>query len=107
MFVVGPDLPDFGVFAGPAGVKNYMGRLLEHWDRYRIEAEQIQAAGDTVLAHVHQYGTGRESGVDVEGSFFMLFTFRGRRIVRIESVSDERAALEAVGLSEQDAHADS
>jgi hypothetical protein len=37
----------------------------------------------------------------------MLFTFRGKKIVRIETVMDEREALEAVGLSEQDAPAGS
>lgn len=29
----------------------------------------------------------------------MLFTFRGRKIVRMESVRDEQEALEAVGLA--------
>ena len=30
----------------------------------------------------------------------MLFTFRGRKIVRMESIVDEGEALEAAGLSE-------
>ncbi len=37
----------------------------------------------------------------------MLFTFRGQRIVRFECVMEETEALEAVGLSEQGAHAGS
>jgi hypothetical protein len=37
----------------------------------------------------------------------MLCTFRGGKVVRMEAVRDEGEALEAVGLSEQDVHADS
>jgi hypothetical protein len=44
---------------------------------------------------------GRASGVAVDATHFMLFTFRGKKIVRIESIMSEGEALEAVGLSEQ------
>ena len=36
---------------------------------------------------------------------FMLFTFRGRKIVRMDSVLQRAEALEALGLSEQDTYA--
>jgi hypothetical protein len=44
--------------------------------------------------------TGRTSGIDGDIRFFILFTFRGGRIVRIECVMDEADALEAAGLRE-------
>ena len=65
-----------------------------------MEAIQIRAVGDTVLVQFVQRGRGRESGIEVNDSVFMLFTFRGGVIVRLESVRDERNALQAVGLSE-------
>jgi ketosteroid isomerase-like protein len=98
VFVVSPDFPEFGVFAGPAGVKNYMRRLLEQCERLTLEAKQIQSVGDTVLAHVVQHGKGRASGIEGDDRYFMLFTFRGRKIVRIETVMREAEALETVGL---------
>ena len=52
-----------------------------------------------------QQGQGKWNQGDLR--YLMLFTFRGKKIVRIEIVMHEREALEAVGLSEQDAHADS
>jgi ketosteroid isomerase-like protein len=58
--------------------------------------------GDTVLAEVVQHGKGRASGVEGDNQYFQLFTFRGGKIVRMESIMSEAEALEAVGLSEQD-----
>ena len=43
---------------------------------------------------------GRASGIEGDISYFMLFTFRGGKIVRMESIMGEAEALEAVGLSE-------
>jgi len=107
VLVARPDFPEFGVFAGPSGIETYMRRFLEQFERVTIEAEQIEAVGDTILVHVVQHGKYRTSGVEGDNQYFMLFTFRGRRIVRIETVMEEAEALEALGLSEHEAHADS
>jgi ketosteroid isomerase-like protein len=100
VFVVRPDFPEFGVFHGPDGVNEYMHRFLENWERYTLEATRVEPVGDTVLVRFVQRGTGRESGIEVVDSLFMLFTFRGRRIVRLESVRTEGEAFESVGLPE-------
>ena len=77
-----------------------MRDFVEQWERVTIKAKRIEAVGDTVLAHVVQHNTGKASGVEGELEHFMLFTFRGKKIVRWESVMSEADALEAVGLSE-------
>jgi ketosteroid isomerase-like protein len=107
MFVTPPDFPEFGVFVGPDGVRDFMQRFLEQWDRLTIEAKDLQVVGDTVLAHVVQHGKGRTSGIEGDNRYFMLFTFRGNKIVRMENVMDEAEALEAVGLPGQDAQSSS
>src|SRR3954451_7446272 len=100
VFVVRPDFPEWGVFNGPDGVRDFMQSFLEQWELLTIEAKRIEAVGDTVLAHVVQHGKGRASGIEGDLTYFMLFTFRGKKIVRLENAMDEREALEAVGLSE-------
>ena len=100
VMVVGPDFPEVGVRSGRAGVTNYFRDFLDHWEELSMEAKEIQAAGDTVLVHVIQHGKGRASGVEVEDSYFFLYTFRGDKVVRIEAVRYKAAALEAAGLSE-------
>ncbi len=107
VYVVSPNFPAFGVFVGLDGMRDFMRDFLEQWEQARFEAKRLQAVGDTVLAHVVQHSKGKASGIEGDLRYFMLFTFRGKKIVRIETVMDEREALEAVGLSEQDAHADS
>ena len=99
-FVVRPEFPESGTVFGPDGVRHYMRRFLEQFEWTTLEAERIHTVGDTVLVQVHQRGKGTTSGVEVEHRFFMLFTFRGDRIVVIESVWHEHEALEAVGLRE-------
>ena len=107
VFVMSPDFPAFGVSYGIDQVKAYWRDFLEQFERTTIEAKRLQTAGDTVLAQVVQHAKGRASGVEGDIPFFMLFTFRGKRIVRVESMIEEAEAREALGLSEQDAQAGS
>jgi ketosteroid isomerase-like protein len=98
LFVVRHPFPEFGVVVGPDQIRDYMRRFLDNWERYAVEATELQSVGDTVLAHAVQRGEGKASRIEIEQPFFMLFTFRGARIVRIESVLEEEQALEAAGL---------
>jgi ketosteroid isomerase-like protein len=79
---------------GPEGIGNYMREFLRQWVGHVIEAKELKAIGDTVLASTVWRAAGRESGIPMEVSFFMLFTFRGGKIGMV----DEAEALEAVGL---------
>src|SRR6185503_6911352 len=80
VLVVPPDFPEFGVFVGLDGVRQFMRRFLEQWEHLTIEAKELRAVGDTVLTRIIQRGKGRASGIDVEFSYFQLFTFRGDTI---------------------------
>jgi ketosteroid isomerase-like protein len=94
------DFPAFGVFYGIDQVRAYWRDFLEQFERTTIEAKRLRATGDTVLAQVVQHAKGRASGVEGDIPYFMLFTFRGKKIVRVESVIEEAQALKAAGLSE-------
>ena len=100
VFVVRSDFAEPGVALGADGVREFMHRFLENWERTTFEAEHIEAVGDTVLVRLVQRGTGTASGVQTELRYFQLFTFRGGKIVRQETVMHEHEALEAVGLRE-------
>jgi ketosteroid isomerase-like protein len=100
LYVVPPDFPEFGVFIGPDGFHEFTRRFLAVWERVSIEAERVEAIGDTVLVRCLQHGKGRVSGIEGDTPYFMLFTFRGDKIVRMEAQMDEGQALEAAGLPE-------
>ena len=100
VLVVGSDFPEFGVFVGAEGIRRYMRRFLEQWEELTIDAKELRTAGDTVIARIVQHGKGRASGIEGDNTYFQPFTFRGQKIVRIESIWDEDHALEAAGLQE-------
>ena len=58
-------------------------------ERYAIVVKDLKAVGDTVIADVLQKAKGKTSGIETEDSMFMLFTFRGESIVRMETVRGE------------------
>ncbi len=100
VLVVRPEFPEFGVFHGPEGASKFMRRWLEQWERLSLAAQELRAVGDTVVVRVAQHGKGRVSGIEGDNRYFMLWTFRGRKIVRIETVMDEDEALAVAGLPE-------
>jgi ketosteroid isomerase-like protein len=99
-FVVRHPFPEAVSTVGPAGIGEYMRGFLDNWESYAVEARESQAIGDLVLVDAVQRGVGKASGIAMEQPFFMLFTFRGGRIVRIESILERDQALEAAGLLE-------
>jgi ketosteroid isomerase-like protein len=100
VFVVRHPFPEAVMTVGLNGIRDYMRCFLDNWETYAVEARDLQAVGDTVVADAVQHGEGKASQIEMEQPFFMLFTFRGGKIVRIESILNTADALEAAGLSE-------
>ena len=98
VYVISSDFPAFGAYFGLDGVRAYWRDFLEQWERLTFEAKRIEAVGDTVLAHVVQHAKGRASGIEGDLWYFMIFTFGGKKIVRLENAMNEGDALEAAGL---------
>ncbi len=80
---------------------------LEAWEERRFEPENFIDAGDRVVVLQREYRRGRGSGVELETETALVFEMRGGRVALIQGYMDRAEALEAVGLSEQDAQADS
>src|SRR4051794_12187360 len=100
VLVLGPDFPDAGMHSGVEAVAAYTRGLLEPWTHFTMEAEEIIGAGDSVLAAVRQRGVGSTSGVPTVLSYFTRWTFRGRKVIHIQSFRERAEALDAAGLSE-------
>jgi ketosteroid isomerase-like protein len=107
LVVVRPDLADPGRFRGVEEVRNFMRAWLDAWENFAIEGNDFKEVGDSVLVRVVQRGVGRVSGLSGELAYYQVWTLRGGKVIRLELILDEKDALQAVGLSEQDAHADS
>jgi ketosteroid isomerase-like protein len=92
---------------GRDAVRASLERWDAEWDEMEMTSEEIIDAGDHLIHAILFRGRGRGSGVEVEGRFFQVHTAKDGKTVRWEEFSDRAEALEAAGLSEQDAHADS
>jgi ketosteroid isomerase-like protein len=78
----------------------YIRRFLESWDDFRVEATAYREVGDSCVVEVHRSGVGKSSGMPMEDHAFLIWTFRGGRVIRVDAYDSEAEALEALGLSD-------
>ena len=76
-----------------------MTGFLDAWDSLTIAAESFEDAGESVLVKVRQTGVGRGSGAPAETFYFQVWTFRGGKVIRLDTILSESEALEAAGLA--------
>jgi ketosteroid isomerase-like protein len=101
------DAPDAGTYRKHSGVRRYMDDWLQDFEMFPFEfGRSIEAEGRLVM---EQRGTtkGKGSGLTTVINYAAIYTFRGGKVLTVKEYSTFGEALEAVGLSEQDAHADS
>jgi ketosteroid isomerase-like protein len=94
-------------FRGFEGARQIWDALDETFEDYRVEPVELTAASHYVVAHCRQSGRFAAGGLRVEGDIFHAWRFRDGKAIEMRHFSTRSEALEAVGLSEQDAQADS
>jgi ketosteroid isomerase-like protein len=104
---------DFSRAMGPAGgvyrldeMGEYFRQLTEAWESVRLEANEIIEAGEQVVTPNTLHAQGRD-GIELQARSAWVWTIRDGRVTHLCFYQGRQEALEAVGLSEQDAHADS
>ena len=101
------NMPSAGIYHGHQGIERFFGEWLGAWSDFRMETREFIDAGDSVVVVFHQSGIGRGSGVKTERDFFGVYDLRDAKVVRYRHHESRKEALAVLGLSEQDAHADS
>jgi ketosteroid isomerase-like protein len=101
------DIPDAGTYRGHEGYLRWVADWGDAWADYRMEPERWIDAGDKVVLIFQMTAKGKGSGVEVKRRDAIVWTVSDGKAVRLDYYNNEAQALEAVGLSEQDAHADS
>ena len=104
---VDPEDPDTTVHRGPEAAKRYALSWAELMDATIVVREIFEASDDQVVAWTRIEWRGGVSGAQAAQDLAWVFKLRDGLVVRVQETQDKREALEAVGLSEQDAHADS
>jgi ketosteroid isomerase-like protein len=108
--VVGLDPPGGGSATrlhGRVELRRFFEDLGATWESVSVTlGEVIEAPDGRVLAVESWLIRGRD-GIEVDTRIIDVYAFRDGLITRVDGYLDRREALEAVGLSEQQAHADS
>ena len=111
---VHPDFDfDFSRAVGPVGgvfkldqMRPFMDEFFGLWETIRFEIDEFVEAGELVATSSLNYHRGRD-GIEMRVRPSAVWRIRDGRIVHLCFYQAWPEALEAVGLSEQDAHADS
>jgi ketosteroid isomerase-like protein len=89
--------PDFAPeYRGLEPARKFWRQMLEPWEDFRIEVEQIEEEGDIVAAGIRFVARGRDSGVDVElrfGSGIRVLDGVAVELVNRRSFEEVREAL--------------
>ena len=91
---------DSETYHGHSGVKTWMAKGQEAFAGVWFEVEKITVRGDLAVTAVWAHGRGAGSGAEFRTRIAHAIRLRNGKAVFIASYSDERQALEAVGLSE-------
>lgn len=83
-YVNPPGAIEPGVRRGIEAFNDALERVLEGWEAWEMEPEQLTQVGDQVAVVVRYRARGRASGVEVEGRESALFTLHGGKLVRYE-----------------------
>ncbi len=93
--------PFKGTYMGHDGLARFWTEMLDAFDRFSPEMEEVIECGPEELITVDLVrGRGKGSGVEIEARGAMLWTVREGRIVRGKMFQTKEEAIEAVGLSE-------
>jgi len=75
-------------------------QMIDSFEDFRAEPQELLDMGDMLLATTQYVGHGSGSGVPVSIPLFQLFRLRKGLVVWQQDFSDRSEALEAAGLRE-------
>jgi ketosteroid isomerase-like protein len=94
-------------YRGHEGIRRFHRDVEEAWESYRWDVEEARTTGDSVVALLHCRAKSREDAPPVDWRVAWIWHFENGRPASLRFCREREKALEAVGLSQQDAHADS
>jgi ketosteroid isomerase-like protein len=95
-----PRSPEVGVYHGKQALREYIENAWEHYERGRIEVEELLDAGDQVVAVITLHAVPKRGQNEITVQIVEVFTIRDGLLAERRSYSTRDEALEAAGLSE-------
>ena len=92
---------DGGIGRGRDALAAIIGQWLSMFDEWHEDIEQMKGAEGRVCVIARQRGRGRDSGVEAETRYGVLYEIRGDVIARMTLYREPAEALEAAGLRDR------
>jgi len=99
--------PLAGTYRGRQQFERFFREQWEPFEEVRVEPEEFFQRGDRIVVFLRIRSRPKGSSATVEIRIGHLWTMRDGKAARCEVFAVRQEALETLGLSEQDAHADS
>jgi ketosteroid isomerase-like protein len=81
------------VYEGHEGIRQFYAEVLDVWEVYVWEPEQLIEAGEDVVALLRSTGRGRESGAEVERQTAIVWSVREGRLTGLRFYRNRGEAL--------------
>ena len=99
--VVPPDnWPEGEVIRGREAWLREGMRIKDSWESDRATVGHVHEAGSNVIIQLRWIAKVKDSGIEFETQFWVVYTLSAGSITRVEYFLDRSRALEAAGVSE-------
>jgi len=89
--------PERKKYEGLEGAREFINDWASAWDDWRLEVVELVDAGEEVVAILHQTGTSKTTGLEVEMDFAQVWTVKDGRQTYMRMYADPDEALAAAG----------
>jgi ketosteroid isomerase-like protein len=94
-------IDDVGGMRGHNAVRRYIKDWSDLFDNLTLAPQEFVEVDDArVMAGQRLSGRAKHTGIETELTFFVIYTIREGRFVRVREYATREEALEAAGLSE-------
>ena len=88
-------LPDPQTYHGFDGLVQMWADWTADFDEFEMESVEFAEVGDRVIVEMINRGTGKASGVVVDGRFWFAYTLAGGKVVRLDAYLTKDQAFRA------------
>jgi ketosteroid isomerase-like protein len=92
--------PERRKYEGIEGAREFIGDWTSAWEDWRLEVVRLEDAGDEVVAILHQSGTSKTTGLEVDMDFAQVWTVEDGKETYMRMYADTDEALRAAGLDQ-------
>ena len=88
--------PFSGIYTGRDGIQLFWSDMLDAWEEFQLEVEEVIASGPVVITANAVRARGKGSGVEVHARGAMIWTVRGGKILEARFFQTKDEALAAL-----------